>query len=301
MQREIQRLVMCAALAVTGGVATACSDSNGADQAEGGSSASGGDGGDTNGGEAGASGASGASGVSGGANEGASTAGTMGGMTAGGANAPECDSKLRVIVRDFTETHPDFESFSGNAPFKGLVKEDLGPDTKPVYAPNGATSVSSGQAGFDQWYRDTANVNVQIPIDIEFTETTPGVFVYDNSSFFPIDGMGLGNGPDNAPHNYLFTTEAHTVFTYKGGEFFTFRGDDDLWVFINGKLAVDLGGLHPVATGSVSLDAEAPRLNIEKGKTYPMDIFHAERHTNESNYRIETTIDLSCIENIPII
>ncbi len=31
-------------------------------------------------------------------------------------------------------------------------------------------------------------------------------------------------------------------------------------------------------------------LGLTLGETYPMDIFHAERHTNESNFRIETTI-----------
>ena len=42
------------------------------------------------------------------------------------------------------------------------------------------------------------------------------------------------------------------------------------------------------------------RLGIEIGQTYPMDIFHAERHTNQSNFRIETTIDLTCITNVPV-
>lgn len=289
MRRKIRRLVMCAALSATAGLAGACSDGDGSNSAA--DASNGGDGGATNGAEAGASG------VSGGANTGASGANASG----GGASAGTDCEKLRIIVRDFTEAHKDFESFGGNAPFKGLVKEDLGPDKKPVYAPSGSTSVTTGKTEFDQWYRDTANVNQQIPVEIEFIEATKGVFVYDNSDFFPIDNMGFGNGPKTAPHNFLFTTEAHTVFTYKGGENFTFRGDDDLWVFINGKLAVDLGGLHPVATGSVALDAEAARLGIEKGKTYPMDIFHAERHTDESNYRIETTIDLSCIQNVPII
>lgn len=240
--------------------------------------------------------------ASGGESTGAAGSGASGGSTGAQADAamPDCDMSLRLSVRDFTEDHPDFESFDGNS-LRGIVKEDLGADKKPVYAGNGPTPVNTGKAEFDQWYRDTPGVNMLIPVDIDFVEESPGVFVYDNSAFFPIDNMGFGNGPDDAEHNFLFTTEAHTLFTYSGGEEFTFRGDDDLWVFINNKLAVDLGGLHGAEMSTISLDAEAARLGITVGQTYSMDIFHAERHTNESNYRIETTIDLSCIQNVPII
>jgi fibro-slime domain-containing protein len=226
-----------------------------------------------------------------------------------------CASALEITVRDFTEQHPDFEHYTSAV--KGIVQTQLGPDSKPVYAPAGATSATTSKEAFDQWYRDVDGVNQRVPVSISFTESSPGVFVYDSSAFFPIDGQGFGNGPAGGgftipglgtigggggnEHNFLFTTEAHTRFSYRGGEVFTFRGDDDLWVFINGQLAVDLGGTHVAETGTVDLDAQAAALGIAVGKTYAMDIFHAERHTSQSNYRIETTIDLSCIENVPVL
>ena len=199
-----------------------------------------------------------------------------------------CKTELLVTIRDFHQGHADFESYTGDQAYLGLVKPDLGGDHKPVYANPGPTPQTSGPDNFLHWYNDTVDQNQHFEISIELTESMPGVFTYDNSAFFPIDEMGFGN--EGWPHNYLFSTEIHANFKYEGGEVFTFTGDDDLWTFINGKLAIDLGGLHPPLSQTVDLDAMADVLGIAPGGTYPMDIFHAERHTDQSNFRIDTSI-----------
>ncbi len=198
---------------------------------------------------------------------------------------------LRVTARDFSPTtHVDFEPVTdSDFAYPGLVRPMLGSDGKPVYAHPGATPHTAGPAQFAQWYADTPGVNMPFTISLALTETAPGRYAYDSAAFFPLDGLGFGN--EGQPHNFHFTTEIHTTFRYRGGEVFTFTGDDDLWLFINERLAIDLGGLHPSLPGTVNLDTSAATLGIQPGRVYRMDIFHAERHTDASNFHVETTID----------
>ena len=188
-------------------------------------------------------------------------------------------------MRDFQDTHPDFEAeISGLVP--GLVESTLGPDGKPRFAgPEGSGSITSA-ATFQQWFTDVPEVNQTRMLPLELRETAPGsgVFTFESAAFFPIDEQLFGN--QGRAHNYHFTLELHTTFIYRGGEVVQFTGDDDLWVFIDQRLAVDLGGIHEAETGTVAFDS----LGLTIGQTYALDVFYAERHTTESTFQLQTTL-----------
>ena len=86
----------------------------------------------------------------------------------------------------------------------------------------------------------------------------------------------------------------HTTFIYQNGQVFNSTADDDIWVFINRQLDIDLGGVHPPESASINLDT----LSLILGNTYDFDLFFAERHTTESTLRVDTSIAFNPNSNL---
>lgn len=123
----------------------------------------------------------------------------------------------------------------------------------------------------------------------------PGFFPIDDFKYldsaktianpnFSLNGDCSGIGQ----HNFHFTMHVNAEFKYVPGQYFDFRGDDDVWVFINDSLVVDIGGVHGPIGGSVNVDS----LGLVPGQIYPFDIFFAERNTCGSNFKMRTSMDL---------
>ncbi|HTQ04532.1 MAG TPA: fibro-slime domain-containing protein [Polyangiaceae bacterium] len=204
-----------------------------------------------------------------------------------------CGTTILAVIRDFQGDGVNFENpalSNKSTDDKGIVATTLGADQKPVYA-HGTTPTATifDPAGFDTFFRNVPNTNLPFVFNIYF-EPNGNVSTFSSTAFFPLDGLGFGNdGVDDKRmmHNFHFTTEIHTAFQYQGGETFSFTGDDDVWVFINNQLVIDLGGVHEAEPASVQVDT----LGLTVGQVYPFDMFQTERHTTGSNFSADTNLN----------
>ncbi len=249
--------------------------------------------------------------------------------------APDPSTKV-VLSGEDASGHPDFECYAGNAQTVGLVGDTLainatvdtlyGDENRylPVFASNGVGSTYGRQLTdnsgaldttsdaahyFNQWYRNVTGINQVVVSTLTLTwDNANNVYTFDSGAgFFPLDGLGWGNTPvaneaNDSVHNFSFTSEVRYWFKFEGERMtLSFSGDDDVWIFINHKLAIDLGGLHPRSAAELVINPDGTAVatydqgtpttkNLNLGLTtnhvYEMSLFHAERHTSQSNFKL---------------
>ena len=234
------------------------------------------------------------------------------------AESPPATRDLYIAYRDFMAHasaggHPDFMNLTtdknGKPMFNdpvidqvatGLVQNTLSADGRPQFLSSqgsGQLPIIQDATTFSSWYRDAPVGGVQYSkkyvTKLTLTrDAGTGTYGFDSNAFFPLDTAPAGNKwpetqADNAnvQHDFLFTSELRIPFQYKGGETLSFKGDDDVWVFVNGHLVVDLGGVKNTQAASVTL-SDASAGGLVKDKMYEFVVFQAERNPTLSTYRL---------------
>lgn len=133
--------------------------------------------------------------------------------------------------------------------------------------------------------------------------------------FYPIDGLGydaiLGDTTDKTDSPYQkdengnitatvrpehpngsYTLRGEAQFVYQDNLYFEFSGDDDVYMYINGVLALDLGGAHGICTKRVNLKDVATKCHLTPGEVATFTFFYMERNSDASNFKIETNMEL---------
>ncbi len=217
------------------------------------------------------------------------------------------DGVGKLIGTEWTDSdgrpiNPEWQNMCGD----NAAQVSMPTVTEGTFANEQNKQITSSES-FSTWYNDTPGVNVSKTVDMVLNRVpNTGRYIFDSATdepwvskggFFPINDEGFGNTP-GWNKNYSFTTQLEADFVYSrgDGQYFTFSGDDDVWAFIDGRLVIDLGGLHPRREQTVYLDTLGW---LEDGGMYRFKIFHAERHTTQSNFRMETTLQFQAVAQPP--
>ena len=185
---------------------------------------------------------------------------------------PNASAGLLGTYYNLSSSHPDMQNIiTGWTP--GMVESTLTGDA-PTLTAYGATQVSQ----FD-WWDDSYEAFSRVDSDADLQSNFA-------SSWFPVNG-GLNGDPYHFAVKWsgTFYVDSDKNYTYSMGS------DDDSWLFIDGQLVLDLGGVHAMSYTNYDLF-------LDEGH-HTIDIFFAERHTVESGFQLNFFSDLEPTSPVP--
>lgn len=186
---------------------------------------------------------------------------------------------------------------------KGMVEYELGDDHLPILKAGSLTS-NRGLNDTTRWFTAVDGKSASYIGAMKMEYVSEGAkFFFNRDEFYPLDDAKFSDGDtvNSDGHNHLFTMSFAVPFTVlsSGGESFDVVADDDTFVFVGDKLAIDMGGVHDIAEGrfrilengevyAASGDEELAftGITLEKGKGSMVRIFHADRDADDSVFNV---------------
>lgn len=167
---------------------------------------------------------------------------------------------------------------------------------KSIVLTDNGTGTYSFEAGYSGTKKD-------VRYDQESGTIYNGTNGGDESGFYPLENLGYEqpglltatSKVNNGEKNGGFTLRGESQFVYNKASklYFTFTGDDDVYMYINGTLALDLGGAHGRNSKTVNLnDLDATKYGLKEGQVATFTFFYMERCSDASTFGIKTNMEL---------
>ncbi len=162
----------------------------------------------------------------------------------------------------------------------------LGDHAAQLGAPD--TGNVSSASSFADWFRDVPGVNQGAQARLLFQKEPGRAYEFSSSDFRPIDGKLLDAGSSDANRNFTYELDGGFTYVPCSGQFFQFSGDGDAFVYVDGKLVMELAGHGAGVTQYVDME----RLGLSAAEPHRLQFFYASRTCGGTRFEVRTNIEL---------